>query len=671
MSEQLKFVIQELNKEPFNKKFNLISFDALRPDQLLQILSDVFAELDPKMQADVRNEDPEQLAMRTLNFLRILKYKPPENMPLTVFRQGLVSGDKEALHPILEWALSRMPELRKRAYLARFLVRVELHPELEGDADLVALYSQGQLNEAREKRVELESQLEELSKGEAWKAGLELRKRECEDGVERLTRVVNEGSGKCMEGQERVVELEGTLRTEVEKRVAIESQWEELKRELNHCEQKIQRLTQQLRDLRQSGLGATPEGLLQRLEEELRANGYLVRDKLPKEISACQDAIRDLQKVATEPAMGQSDIDKIKAKIHTENAEINALYEQKMRSQESADDKLTLFRQQAAVISRKKEAAGETLNELRVQLNQLESELREKQSQISAEGGEEVLKGEDFKKYVGALRGKSTTYKEKRQELAELRAETGVLARTAEILQQKQRDLTRELEALEDQKGVRGYHTLHGALESVSGQKASLDDHKNATLEDMSAMVTNLNSRIVDKKGRLAPIIKDLRPLRKNCQDLTIEYDKKKATYDSCAAGLESNLSRLEQEVLSLRNELNAQESKSHFLQLSLQIHDAQLKFLDANGALDAAIVSADGSGKKASLRDRLNHETAEQEKEGKALRERQKQVREGQEALRNQALMWKHLERLLRSKTAQRDDGVPQQQDSGDRLVL
>lgn len=89
-----------------------------------------------------------------------------------------------------------------------------------------------QLNEAREKRVELESQLEELRKGEAWKAGLEQLKRECEGRVERLTGVVSEGDGKCMEGQERVVELEGTLRTEVEKRVAMESQWEELKREV-------------------------------------------------------------------------------------------------------------------------------------------------------------------------------------------------------------------------------------------------------------------------------------------------------------------------------------------------------------------------------------------------------------------------------------------------------
>lgn len=56
MSEQLKFIIQELNKEPFNKKLNLISFDAQRPDQLLQILNDVFAELDPKVGSPRREE---------------------------------------------------------------------------------------------------------------------------------------------------------------------------------------------------------------------------------------------------------------------------------------------------------------------------------------------------------------------------------------------------------------------------------------------------------------------------------------------------------------------------------------------------------------------------------------------------------------------------------------
>lgn len=47
------------------------------------------------------------------------------------------------------------------------------------------------------------------------------------------------------------------------------------------------------------------------------------------------------------------------------------------------------------MIARKKEATGETLNELRAQLATLESELREKQAQIAALGGEQILKGDE------------------------------------------------------------------------------------------------------------------------------------------------------------------------------------------------------------------------------------------------------------------------------------
>lgn len=49
MGEQLKFIIEQLNREPFKKKFNLITFDSLEPTQLLQVLNDVLAEIDPKV----------------------------------------------------------------------------------------------------------------------------------------------------------------------------------------------------------------------------------------------------------------------------------------------------------------------------------------------------------------------------------------------------------------------------------------------------------------------------------------------------------------------------------------------------------------------------------------------------------------------------------------------
>jgi len=49
MSEQLKFIVAELNREPFSRSYNLIAFDSLDPLSLLQVLTDVLAEVDPKV----------------------------------------------------------------------------------------------------------------------------------------------------------------------------------------------------------------------------------------------------------------------------------------------------------------------------------------------------------------------------------------------------------------------------------------------------------------------------------------------------------------------------------------------------------------------------------------------------------------------------------------------
>lgn len=51
MSDQIKFIVDNLNKEPFRKNYNLITFDSLEPMQLLQVLNDVLAEIDPKVRA--------------------------------------------------------------------------------------------------------------------------------------------------------------------------------------------------------------------------------------------------------------------------------------------------------------------------------------------------------------------------------------------------------------------------------------------------------------------------------------------------------------------------------------------------------------------------------------------------------------------------------------------
>ena len=73
--------------------------------------------------------------------LRILKYKPPDDLS-HVFRQGLVEGEKQVLYPVLEWILTRVPELKQRAYLAKFLVKLDIPPEISADQDVAEIYEQ-------------------------------------------------------------------------------------------------------------------------------------------------------------------------------------------------------------------------------------------------------------------------------------------------------------------------------------------------------------------------------------------------------------------------------------------------------------------------------------------------------------------------------------------------
>ena len=61
--------------------------------------------------------------------------------------------------------------------------------------------------------------------------------------------------------------------------------------------------------------------------------------------------------------------------------------------------------------NRKKEGTAEKLHETRQDLQLLEEEVAEKRERVRAFAGETILRGEDFKRYVNQLRGKSNVYK--------------------------------------------------------------------------------------------------------------------------------------------------------------------------------------------------------------------------------------------------------------------
>ena len=587
--------------------------------------------------------------------LRILKYKPP--LQLTeVFRQGLVEGDKQVIYPVLEWILSNITELKQRAYLAKFLVKLEIPPEISADQDVAEIYEQYEDLIEQFKTVHKEC---DAIKNSGYSTS-ELRKdieemeREKEIVQKRIERMQRKVEG--MPNLDVMLEVAKKLRQEKERNREIKSQKQDQRNNINHSQQRIMRLEQQLTDMRQAGIGTTPEVLLQKLEEEAKVNAYIVNEKLPRELEQKKQAVASLEKVLNQPALTQNDLQELKKRIKDANTEAKEISDKKNVSSDPMEDKLTLFRQQAAIITRKKETTAERLNDARSALSVAEDEVRDKKSQIGSLGGEVILKGEDFKKYVNALRTKSNEYKEKRQQLSELKSEYGVLARTLEVISSRNDHLNESLSAMEASKGITGFRDTQGNLEKVANLKANLDEQKGSTLEDMSGLVHQLTVKIAERKSRLAPIIKELRPLRQQCQDMQISYDEKKHHYDSTALQLQSNMGKLETGVKTLRDEILGSETKFHVLSNQKTVLDMWQERVTEEMKL---YVSNKPEDKHKSLRERLLKSLNDGEKRSKTLKDEQKAVREAVTDNVKQTKMWSDLEKLFECKKKCLDEAM------------
>ena len=53
-----------------------------------------------------------------------------------------MQGEKPVIYPVLEWLLLHTPELKERAYLARYLVKVDIPQDFMTDSHIAELYEQ-------------------------------------------------------------------------------------------------------------------------------------------------------------------------------------------------------------------------------------------------------------------------------------------------------------------------------------------------------------------------------------------------------------------------------------------------------------------------------------------------------------------------------------------------
>eukprot|EP00051_Salpingoeca_urceolata_P027376 m.481226 g.481226 ORF g.481226 m.481226 type:complete len:669 (+) comp22084_c0_seq1:175-2181(+) len=668
MAEDARAIVDGLNAAPFKKDLTLIGFDAAEPLHLLQWLNDIFTHISPEQERRVRDEDPEDMIVRMLALLRALKYKPPQGAKAN-FRQGLIAASPEVVYPVMRWALSNLASLKKRAYLARFLVRVEVPPEFLQDMqvnDAHELYLAA-IEEFKEVHKQLEgTKSGGLSAAEIKKdiANMEEEKEQLRRRIDRLKRK-SEGIGQY----NKMLAACRELRLEREREATLAEQHIDQRNQLLNVEDKVQKVQQQLKEAQASTVTTGIEGLFSRVEQEIKMNQYLCTEKLPTAISEKEKIVSELAHVIDQPAMGQSDLDDLQRQIQGLRGEINALVEKRMLSNSPAEDKIATFKQQAAIIAGKKSSVAEKLQDVQDELEAARVELGRKREERQ-ESGPKMLKPEEFKRYVTKLRVKSNDYKAKKSELAELRAEYLLLVRTDEVLRDLESKTQGQLEGLEAAQGVAGAAAIQDDLEKVSTLKSEVDEQKGRTLQDISQMVEELNAVIESKKTSLAPLIKEFRAVREKAQELESVYNEKKAAYENTSAGLESNRSRLDADVRVLREEVSAEESRYHYL--SAMISTLQGQRQRAVEEMQSYAGGA-GGGKGKSLRDIYSKRIQEQENLGKTLREKQKVVKESHEPNMRQQDLWRDMQALFEGKLSCRGaaDSMAPAMEEEDRLVL
>uniref|UniRef100_A0A1B6E6H5 Intraflagellar transport protein 81 homolog n=1 Tax=Clastoptera arizonana TaxID=38151 RepID=A0A1B6E6H5_9HEMI len=625
MSDYLKYIVSELNKNPFNRKYNMISFDSISPEDLLQVLTDVLAEIDATNKVDVHLEEPEQTTVRLLTMLRVLKYKPSSEIDVGQFRQGLVQGEKIIIYPILDWLLRNLEDLKKRAYLAKFLVKIEVPVEILGDADVANLYEQYErlIEEFKATHKEYEFVKANGNSTSELRADIDTMEKEHNIVSKRIDRMMRKVEN--LSNRDSLLEACHILRLEKERQKDIANQKQDETVSLQQVQQRAARLSQQLRELRQSSLGATPQALLQRLEEETNMTSYIVTQKLPREVEQRKKEIEILTNIAMEPSLTASNLDVLQTKIQSVSEEVNELVEKHLASTNPAEDKIAPFRQQAAIIERKKDSIAEQFSELKSQLNKLQEEIDEKNEQLRQAGGDAtVLRGEEFKRYVTKLRARSSIYKRNRAEMAQLKAEGGILARTLDILKTKLAE-------------------INSSAESVGNSEAT--DVQGRSMEEIEVLMSQLRTKIASHKARLIPLINELRPLRERVQEVTMEHKEKKQIFDRTAAALDSSTAKLEQEVRTLLEEKQNAESQQYFITAKSTI----LQVLLQRVADEMKLYVEKGS--TPTMREKLGQKIAEQERLSRQLKEDQQTVRITQEKRARQRQLWMDLKLLLEHK--------------------
>lgn len=440
-----------------------------------------------------------------------------ENMDIGALRRGLVQGDKKIIYPIFEWIFENHELIIKLAYLAKYLMPLNLPPEAISIPEVMTLYSQYEviMEDFKQVHQHYEMAMQDGKKTQELRNDSNAIEIELENVKKRIERLQARLDKIPQQEQLLLMDAARNLRIEKDKQKELMSQLEQQKQALQRAMSMNERLQKEHNSIRNVTQGTTPKQMLESIIEEAQVLEFMVKQKLPQELTLRQTEVQILEEVINEPNIGREYLQDLQQRVDEVSKEVQKLLESKMNDKSQQNDVLGLgpFRQQAMVISRNKEIAAEQLDHLTKELKDVENQMREKQQKLQETVGEVILRGDELKQFVSTLRAKSNVYKQQRSELAAIKAEANDLHNTLEKLRAQDPSLV--MTSDEDT-----------SLEPL-GFSGS-DSIESRGMTELSHLVDSLTRAVVQAREKISPMSQQLRPLREKITELKDENDFKK-----------------------------------------------------------------------------------------------------------------------------------------------
>lgn len=641
-TEELKEIVQGLNSQPYSMGMTLVSFDEKSPEELLNLLREVILRLDT---APIDLKEENEGVYKLCEFLKVLNF--PSNFD-SDFQRGLALGDRKYIYPIFHYILTRLPQMQQRAYLGRFLANIFVPEEYLVEDDMKQGYQEYKELQAHFQVVhqELEGFRTQALPPHELKKNIDQLEQEKEQLVTKISRLKSKFTGK--EDFQQLLEATSKLRKEQEEEAMLMEKLREQQQHLEWAEENLTTAKQRLLESKKmTASSVSADDMLKALKQEVKNNRELCNERIGRELSEKVKRLEFIEQILNEPVVTQNDLDDLTNDVRVLQKEVQLLEEKANNSKNPGDDKLSVYKQQAAAISKKKEKELEKLKNLEQEASKIEKKMNAKEKEYQAKkGGDKFVSRDELSKYAQQLKVKKANYELLKSQLKDIRNELSIVTRTEALLKSKAEEERKIMMAIEKEHGIEGFGEYKEALENVSSLKQDIDLKKGSTLEEISKVVSEINYRITESRAKISPLIEETKRARNKLKEINEEYDGKKTVYDKECSSLETEKQRLEEDITVLMDETYAQETKYHSIHSKIQLASAQLKRVNAEQSCRNG--EKKFSNEFSSLKENYEWKMQQQAKLLTELRGSQKNLKENHEFSSRQVKMFADLKKLL-----------------------